>query len=94
MSGHIRVCYKSGYKLPFDRDNEEIILGDSVRIIEIPACLLDGLPEEDQIAIRAQLGKVLIVEGFGEDGSVELEFIDIAGAIHFIWIAPRCLEKT
>lgn len=78
---------------PLDRNDNPIVAGDSVKIIEIPARLPQGLPEEDQIAIHAQLGKTLIVQGFNQSGYAELEFADIAGHIHTIWIESRCLEK-
>ncbi len=76
-----------------DRNDKPIAAGDSVKVIEIPALLPQGLPEEDQIAIHAQLGKVLIVQGFNQSGYVELEFVDVAGYIHTIWIGSHCLEK-
>ncbi len=76
-----------------DRNKNTINIGDHVKVIEIPEWLPEGLPEKDQIAISAQVGRVLIVEGFGEDGSVELEFIDDAKHIHTIWVAPNCLER-
>lgn len=76
-----------------DRNDKPIVAGDSVKIIEIPALLPQGLPEEDQIAIHTQLGEVLIVQGFSQSGDIELEFFDVAGHIHSIWIESHCLEK-
>lgn len=78
----------------FDRNKNPITIGDHIRIIEIPEGLPEGLPEEDQVAIYAQVGKVLVVQGFEMDGSAELEFVDDAGHIHTIWINPNYLEKS
>lgn len=68
-------------------------VGDSVKVIDIPAWLPQGLPEEDQIAICSQIGKTLIIQGFNGDGDAELEFVNNNGHIHTIWIKPHCLEK-
>jgi hypothetical protein len=77
-----------------DRNKNPIALGDDVRIFRVPADLPSGLPNEDQAAIHEQLGKVLVVQGFGEAGSVELEFVDSKGHPHTIWIDPTCLERV
>jgi hypothetical protein len=79
---------------PLDRNRNLVIDGDHVKIIEIPERLTAGLPEEDKVAINSQVGKVLIVQGFEKDGSVELEFIDDAGHYHTIWIDPNCLARV
>lgn len=71
-----------------------IVVGDSVKVIDIPAWLPQGLPEEDQIAIWSQIGKTLVIQGFSEDGDAELEFADNDGHIHTIWIALHCLERS
>lgn len=79
-------------QVSLDRNKKPIAVGDSVKVIEIPVRLPQGLPEEDQIAIRDQIGKVSIIQGFNQDGYAELEFIDNAGHIHTIWIESHCLE--
>lgn len=61
------------------------------RIVDIPEEIPEGLPEEDQIAIRAQVGKIMVIQDFNNDGAAELEFVDDAGHIHTIWIDPDCL---
>jgi hypothetical protein len=76
-----------------------IIVGDSVRVLEIPAYLSCGLPLEDQHAIQEQVGKILTVLGFNQNGEAELEFMNetekIEGFhIHTIWLAPHFLEKV
>ena len=70
-----------------------IVAGDEVVLSEAPFALLKGLPEKDQAAIKAQVGKRLKVNEFDNYGNAELEFIDEAGGIHFIWVEPRYLVK-
>lgn len=77
-----------------DRNGNPIAAGDNVRVVEIPAQLPCGLPQEDQLAIRQQVGRTLIIAAFNEDGHAELEFIDGSGCMHTIWLAPCFLEVT
>jgi len=70
-----------------------IKVGDKVRIISIPPELPQGLPEEDQEAINAQKGKILVVQEVNENSYAELEFTDTSGQIHTIWLKFRYLEK-
>ncbi len=78
---------------PLDRNKKPIAVGDSVKVVEIPARLPQGLPNEDQIAIYEQIGKELIIQGFNQDGHAELEFVDSSGYLHTIWIEPQCLMR-
>jgi hypothetical protein len=59
--------------------------GDLVIILSVPPTLLSGLPEEDQVAIRAVIGKPVIFTGMSY-GQAELEFKDSRGDEHTIWI--------
>ena len=77
----------------FDRKNNLLKVGNQVMVIRIPQSLPEGLPEEDVIAINSQMGKTLIIEGFSENGDVELEFFDDFGHSHTIWIDASCLKK-
>ena len=76
-----------------DQFGQPVVAGDEVVLSEAPAVLLNGLPEEDQIAIKAQVGKKLKLNEFDAFGNAELEFIDQAGVIHFIWVEPKYLVK-
>ena len=79
----------------FDADGEELLSGDTVVLLAAPESLLAGLPHEDQVAIKKQVGKVMRVEGFNDYGYVELgEFTDSNGTIHWIWIEPIHLRKV
>jgi len=50
--------------------------GDSVILVGIPPGLLDGLPDDDQRAITAIVGKPIKFLGYDDIGRAELEFDD------------------
>jgi len=50
--------------------------GEMVVLTRIPPGLLDGLPQEDQNAIVAIIGKPVMLVEFDEDGRAELHFDD------------------
>jgi hypothetical protein len=62
--------------------------GDSVVLKEIPPGLLDDLPEEDQQAITAIVGKPVILEEYDEDGRAALMFRSADGSYHTIYVSP------
>lgn len=78
---------------PTDCNRLPLVVGDDVVIVTTPEQLLEGLPDEDQTAILAQVGQTLKVSGFDEYGYAEIEFVDAKGIAHTIWIEPRCLLK-
>jgi hypothetical protein len=47
-----------------------------VSLTSIPRGLLEGLPQEDQNAIVAIVGKPVLLVGYEEDGRAELHFDD------------------
>ncbi len=67
--------------------------GDQVMFLCAPEELLKGLLTEDQVAIKAQVGKSLNVEGFDAYGKAELEFQSDDEHIHTIWVNSIHLEK-
>lgn len=77
----------------YDANGVLILEGDWVMFTEAPASLLNGLPAEDQKAIKLQAGKSMQVIGFDEYGYVEMEFTEIDGTYHAIWIEPKKLFK-
>jgi hypothetical protein len=77
---------------PIDMNGLKIIKGAKVRMPVAPVDLLSGLPEEDQSAIRAIIGKKLFVKGFDQYGHVELHFKDKDGDYHNIWVRPSEVE--
>jgi hypothetical protein len=50
--------------------------GERVVLVAIPPGLLDGLPDEDQRAIVAIVGKPIQFVGYDDIGRAELEFDD------------------
>ena len=71
----------------------EFRTGDMVVLDTLPAGLLQGLPEEDQAAIRAIIGRPVMFAGYSF-GQAELEFVDGAGDNHSIWIEPSLLRTA
>jgi hypothetical protein len=74
--------------------------GETVVLISLPPGLLQGLPQEDQNAIVAIVGKTVLLVGYDEDGRAELHFDDPfdgrAGDYshtHSIWVAPEFIER-
>ena len=56
------------------RKSKRLRGGSRVVLVAIPPRLLDGLPEEDQRAIRAIVGKPVTLVGYDDDGRAELHF--------------------
>ena len=74
--------------------------GDTVVLKSVPPGLLDGLPEEDQRAIEAIVGKPVLLVEYDEDGRAELEFDDPFDGVpgtcnhtHSIWVAPEFIGR-
>jgi hypothetical protein len=74
--------------------------GEMVVLTSIPPGLLDGLPEEDQRAIVAIVGKPVLLVEYDEDGRAELQFDDPfdgrAGDYshtHSIRVVPEFIER-
>jgi hypothetical protein len=57
-------------------------------LVSVPDELLDGLPPEDQDAIRSAVGGIVHFVELREDGKMEVEF-RYNGDIHTIWVAPE-----
>lgn len=77
-----------------DGEGNPITSEDWVAFEIAPASLLNGLPEEDQIAIQQQAGTPLQINGFDEHGYVELEWWEGENNSRTIWIEPRHLVKV
>lgn len=76
-----------------DANGTTLQIGDYVVLLEAPEELLRDLPSEDKVAIQAQVGRSLEVQGFDEYGHAELEFTDMNGTMHFIWVKGLVLQK-
>jgi hypothetical protein len=75
-------------------------VGQQVTFLALPPGLLDGLPEEDQRAIAAMVGRPVTLVGYDEDGRAELHFDDPFHArtddcshTHSIWVAPEFIAR-
>jgi hypothetical protein len=74
--------------------HRELKPGERVVLTELPAGLVDGLPEEEQRAITAIIGEPVLLEGFDDDGRAELQFADSEGTIHFIYVDRKLIKPA
>jgi hypothetical protein len=80
-------------------DNTKPEPGETVVLTTAPPDLLEGLPQEDQNAILAIVGKPVLLVEYDEIGRAELQFDDPFDArtdrhhhSHTIWVAPEFIE--
>ena len=66
--------------------------GQSVTITRAPPELLLGLPQSDQEAITACIGKPGVFVGIDEYGYAELEFIEDPNDYRTIFVSPTVVE--
>jgi hypothetical protein len=76
------------------RRNEKPRPGQKVVLIGLPEGFIDDLPEDDQRAITAALGKPIILHGYDEDRRAELEFADNQDVIHTIYVDLRFVGRV
>lgn len=81
-------------KTIFDSNHNSLSEGDNVQLLSASEDLLRGLPLSDQSAIQDQVNKIMAIQSFNEYGHVELEFTDVNGNMHFIWVEPKDVEKV
>jgi hypothetical protein len=63
-------------------------------LIQIPLGLLDDLPAEDQEAISNVVGTPVVLNEYDKDGRAELEFRDVDGNFHLIYVSPDFIRPT
>lgn len=68
--------------------------GDSVVLTRVPPGFLNGLPIEDRRAIRAVVGKPIVLNEYDGAGRAELQFKDRKGVIHFIYVKPVFIKSA
>ncbi|HEX6505612.1 MAG TPA: hypothetical protein VF011_20385 [Terriglobales bacterium] len=66
--------------------------GQTVTLRALPKGFVDDLPEEDQRAMTAVVGRRIRLNRYEEDGRAELEFTDGNGIIHFVYVDPKYIE--
>ncbi len=74
------------------RRNQRPKPGEKVILKRLPPGFIDDLPEEDQRAISAVVGKPILLNKYERDGRAELEFRDDEGVDHFIYVDPKFIE--
>lgn len=81
-------------------DLNKLQVGDMVILVAVPPGFLDGLPDEDQRAICAMVGKPVQLIGWDEDGRAELHFDDPFATrthdcrdTHSIWVGPEFIAR-
>jgi hypothetical protein len=81
------------YKIFFDRHGHPIRRGDTVKLVDIPLELFLGLSESEQKTLRAEIGKMHLIQSANQLGKLELEFFDARGISHTIFIRPACVTR-
>jgi hypothetical protein len=60
--------------------------GDKVVLKALPPGFFDDLPEEEQRAISARIGRPIVLMGYDRDGRAELEFMAKDDSIHTLYV--------
>ena len=75
-------------------------IGEKVVLVTLPPGLIDGLPDEDQRAIIAIVGKPVLLLDWDELGRAELHFddpfvgrTDGYSRTHSIWVAAKFIVR-
>lgn len=81
------------HKIFYDRLGNLIRIGDTVKLADIPLELFLGLSESEQKRLRAEIGKLHLIQSANQHGKLKLEFFDARGASHTIFIRPTCVTR-
>jgi len=76
-----------------DFQGKSLKKGNVVRMLEIPQDLFSELPEAQHAALRAETGKVHLIQSFDDYGRIELEFHDENYTPHTIRINPSYVAR-
>jgi hypothetical protein len=74
--------------------NYNCAISQKVILKALPPGFLDDLPLEDQQAVSKAVGKPVGLNGYEDDGRAELEFTDIEGVIHILYVDPKFIQKA
>ena len=69
-------------------------MSEKVILNALPPGFLDGLPVQDQEAISMAVGKPITLNGYEDDGKAQLEFTDMEGVTHIIYVDPKFTQKA
>ncbi len=67
--------------------------GDKVVLKALPAGFLDDLPEDEQRAISARIGRPIMLMGYGRDGRAELEFMTNDDSMHTLYVDLKFVKR-
>jgi hypothetical protein len=81
------------HKIFYDRHGSPIRKGDTIKLVDIPLELFLGLSESEQKTLRAEIGKMHLIQSANQLGKLELEFFDARGISHTIFIRPACVTR-
>lgn len=81
------------HKIFYDRHGRSIRRGDTVKLVDIPLELFLGLAEPEQKTLRAEIGKMHLIQSANQHGKLKLEFFDARGIPHIIFIRPACVTR-
>jgi hypothetical protein len=57
----------------------------------LPTGFVDDFPDEDRLALTAEIAKRVQLNGYDEDGRAELEFVAGDETVHFVFVTPEHL---
>jgi len=80
-------------KTLFDRHGHPIRNGDTVKLVDIPLELFLGISESEQNILRAEIGKMHLIQSANQHGKLKLEFFDSRGISYIIFIRPTCVTR-
>jgi len=76
-----------------DSQGKSLKKGNVVRMLEIPQDLFLKLHKAQHAALRAEAGKVHLIQSFDEYGKIKLEFHDENFTPHTIWVNSSCVTR-
>ena len=76
-----------------DFQGKSLKKGNVVRMLEIPQDLFSKLPKTQHAALRAEIGKVHLIQSYDEYGKIELEYHDANFTPHTIWVNASCVTR-
>ena len=67
--------------------------GQVVILMALPPGFIDDLPEEEQQAISARIGRPILLLKYEQGGMAVLEFMDKDDGIHTLYVDPKFIRK-